>query len=77
MYDGDNAWKKTEIKITDVAKKVVGAMLWEREEMWGIVSMRIKRDQATVVSDGFDTFIDMHVQNVQTTMADAHYNVPF
>lgn len=40
-------------------------------------SMRIKRDQATVVSDGFDTFIDMHVRNVQTTMADAHYNVPF
>lgn len=33
--------------------------------------MRIKRDQAMVVSDGFDTFIDMHVRNVQTTMADA------
>lgn len=40
-------------------------------------SMRIKRDQATVVSDGFDTFIDMHVRNVRTTMADTHYNVPF
>lgn len=43
MYDGDNAWKKTEIKITDVAKKVARAILWEREEMRGIVQYEDKK----------------------------------